>query len=232
MKISEEQLYRAAKLADAIDLATLPDEAHCPKHEFSPEFEARMQKLIQQVENGEIPQAKAFMGYSYYAQRGAAAVLIAFLLTCVTMPETVIAGYHKLMDVIENVVTEYTEYKYHSRVPGTAVFTPLQFGYLPEGMKAVEWYEDENELKVTYNTNEHYFILRQQLVTENSTLNFVIDTEDAFVKSDLLRGITVTYIYKDDVITYAWTYDKYHISGKCNLSTEELEKILNNLIIR
>ena len=232
MKLNDTQLQRAASLANAIELSFLPDKEHCPKYTFSTEFEAKMQTLIRQVRQSEIKPYKVFMGYAYYAKRSIAAVLIAFLLACVTVPEAVIAGYHKLIDAIENVVTEYTEYKYHSTVPGTTQFVPLEFGYLPEGMEVVERYEDDTELYILLRSKNNHFIIKQLLVTEEDSLKYIVDTEDAYVETKLLFGVELDLIYKDDLIQYVWQYDKYHISGRSNLPINEVEKILNNLKIR
>ena len=232
MKISEEQLCRAAKLADAIDLASLPDKEHCPKYTFSPQFEIKMQTLIEQVNDHEITPYKVFRGYSYYMKHSIVAVLIAFLLTCVTMPEAVVAGNHKLIDVIETVVTEYTEYRYHSTVPGNAQFVPLEFGYLPEGMEVVDRYEDDTELYILCRDETSHFTLNQILITEENSFKYIVDTENAYVETKSLFGTNLDLIYKDNLIMYVWQYNKYHISGRSNLPIEEVEKILNNLKIR
>ncbi|MBQ3206142.1 MAG: DUF4367 domain-containing protein [Peptococcaceae bacterium] len=232
MKLNDTQLQRAAALADAIELSFLPDKEHCPKHNFSPQFEANMQTLIKQVRQNKIKPYRVFMGYAYYAKRSIAAVLIAFLLACVTVPEAVIAGYHKLIDVIEHVVTEYTEYKYHSTVPGDAQFVPLEFGYLPEGMEVVERYEDDTELYILLRSENNHFIIKQLLVTEEDSLKYIVDTEDAYVETKSIFGVNLDLIYKDDLIQYVWQYDKYHVSGRSNLPIDEVEKILNNLKIR
>ena len=232
MKLNDVQLQRAAALADTIEMTFLPDKAHCPKHTFSAEFEAKMQRLIKQVHNSEIKPYRVFLGYTYYAKRSIAAVLIAFLLACVTVPEAVVAGYHKLMDVIENVVTEYTEYKYHSTVPGEAQFVPLEFGYLPEGMEVVTERIDEDDLHMMYRNGREYFILDQILVTENNKMKYIIDTENAYVEKSILHENELTLSFKDDEIIYIWTYEKYLITGQCNITREELENILNGLTIR
>lgn len=231
MKLNNEQLCRAAALADVIELASLPDEESCPKHTFSPEFEAEMQELFQKIANNEVKLYRVSMGWSYYTKRGVAAVLIGFFLTCIAMPEVVIAGYHKLIDVIETVVTEYTEYKYHSSVPGNAEFIPLEFGYLPDRMQLVDKSIEEKEMYVMYREGQNYFILEQMLITENSRMEYMIDTENARVETRLLFGSELDLSYKNDEIIYVWTYDKYLIAGQCNISDKELEKILYNLVI-
>lgn len=232
MKLNDAQLQRAASLADAIEMSFLPDQDNCPQHTFSAEFEAKMQHLIKRVRQSEIKPYRVFMGYAYYAKRSIAAVLIAFLLACVTVPEAVIAGYHKLIDVIENVVTEYTEYKYHSTVPGTARFIPLEFGYLPEGMEVATERVDEDDLHMMYRNGQKYFILDQILLTENNKRKYIIDTEDAQVEKIILNENELTLSFKEDEIIYIWTYEKYLITGQCNITREELENILRGLTIR
>jgi len=232
MKLNDTQLQRAAALADAIELSFLPDKEHCPKHNFSPQFEANMQTLIKQVRQNKIKPYRVFMGYAYYAKRSIAAVLIAFLLACVTVPEAVIAGYHKVIDVIENVVTEYTEYKYHSTVPGDAQFVPLEFGYLPEGLEVIERYEDDTELYILLRSENNHFIIKQLLVTEEDSLKYIVDTEDTYVETKVIFSTDVDLIYKDDLIMYVWQYDKYHVSGRSNLPIDEVEKMLYNLKLK
>ena len=232
MKLNDTQLQRAAALADAIELSFLPDKEHCPKHNFSPQFEANMQTLIKQVREDTIKPYRVFMGYAYYAKRSIAAVLIAFLLACVTVPEAVIAGYHKLIDVIENVVTEYTEYKYRSYVPGTAQFIPLEFGYLPGGMEQTRNSINDDRMNVMYENEQQYFTLKQVLIAGNMSYGNAIDTEDAQVEKKMLHGEELTLVFKEDMVTYVWDYGFYHISGISNLSAEEVENILENLEIR
>ena len=231
MKLNDAQLQRAASLADAIEMSFLPAQDNCPKHTFSAEFEAKMQHLTKRVRQSEIKPYRVFMGYAYYAKRSIAAVLIAVLLSCVTMPQAVIAGYHKLITVIENIVTEYTEYKYHSTVPGTAQFIPLEFGYLPEGMEQTRNNINEDRLNVMYKNEQCYFSLKQVMITEDMVYGNAVDTENAQVEKKTLRGEDLTLIFKEDTITYVWDYGMYHFWGISNLSLEEVEKILNNLKI-
>lgn len=232
MKLTEETLRRAAALADAMELASLPDKDTCPRHCFSRQFEQEMATLLGRVERGEITPYAVHLGWPYYARRGAAAVLLCFLLTCLVAPEAVQAGCAKLMEAVRYVVTEYTEYRYHSTVSEDAAFVPLEIGYLPEGMELAEKYEDESELHLLYRNGMQYFILDQRIVKENDRFHFFVDTENADTETKLFRGATLELIYKEDRISYIWLYDSYHIFGKCNLGQEELEKILESLVLK
>ena len=232
MKLTEETLRRAAVLADAMELASLPDKETCPQHCFSRQFEQEMETLLGKVERGEIATYSVHLGWPYYARRGVAAVLICFLLTCLAAPEAVQAGCAKLMEAVRYVVTEYTEYRYHSTVSEDTAFVPLEIGYLPEGMELAEKYEDESELHLLYRNGMQYFILDQRIITENSHLTYRIDTENARVERKVLREYEIDFSHKDGEIIYIWTYNQYLIAGGCNLSEEELEKILDSVLIK
>ncbi len=232
MKLDEAQLYRAAKLADAMELAMLPDEDTLPKHEFSEQFERDMELLIAKVKRNEIRPYKVFMGWQYYTKRGIAAILICFFLACATMPEAVIAGYHKLIEVIETIVMEVrTDYRYNSDVSADTEFKPVEFGYMPNGMKLVREYTDKNEYEVEYEKEGEYFTLLQRLITENSSLVFTIDSQEAEIGTKLIHGNRLELMKKGDKTNYLWQYNQYQISGRSNLSNEEIESILNNLNI-
>ena len=150
MKLDEGQLYRAAALADAMELALLPDTESCPKHEFSDEFERKMQELIGKIKRNEIRPYKVFLGWQYYAKRSIAALLICFLLACITVPEAVVAGYYKLLDAIERIVTEYTEYQYQSETSNDRVFEEVKFGYMPDGMTLTKKYIGIRKIRFDY----------------------------------------------------------------------------------
>lgn len=232
MKLTEEDLHRAAVLADAMELASLPDKNACPQHCFSQQFEQEMEALRGKVARGEIAPYAVRLGWPYYARRGVAAVLLCFLLTYLVAPEVVQAGCAKLMETVRYVVTEYTEYRYHSTVSEDTAFIPLEIGYLPEGMELAEKYEDESELHLLYRNGMQYFILDQRIITENDRFILGLDTENADIETKLFRGAELELIYKEDRISFIWLYDSYHIFGKCNLGQEELEKILESLVFK
>lgn len=157
MKFTEEQLRLAAKRVDERLLAGLPDETECMDYKFSDAFEQDMNWLIKQVKNNEISPAKVAMGWQYYTRNGLVAILLCFMLTCISMPEAVLAGYQKLVEVIETVVTEYTEYRYHSNETADAEFVPVTFGWLPEGMEEVETRIRKTSLYVSCKSQNNYF---------------------------------------------------------------------------
>ena len=98
MKLREEQLYRAASIADNIEMASIPDKETCPKHSFSEKFESDMRALISKIRNNEIEPYYVHMGWQFYTKRSAAVILLAFLLTCAVMPDAVMAACRRIVE--------------------------------------------------------------------------------------------------------------------------------------
>lgn len=230
MKFTEEQLRRAARRADEILLAQLPDEEECMEHEFSEEFERKMEELIQQVKDGTVPPAKVSMGWRYYVRNGMAAVLLCFLLACVTMPEAVLAGYQKLVEVIETVVTEYTEYRYQSNKAADSEFKPITLNYLPEGMQQTSYRETEASMHILFQNENSYFEFEQRLLTDENGMTYIIDTEGVQPEIRYIGTEEVQLILKDGVYSYLWIHESNQITGQSNLSAEEIMKILEMCI--
>ncbi len=103
MKYSEKQLRQAAMMAETYATEHLQTDA---VHVFSPQFEHDMDVLLYRFANGKIVTDPVRMGWQYYTRRGVAAVLLGFLLTCVTMPEAVVAGYQRIIEAVEQFVLD------------------------------------------------------------------------------------------------------------------------------
>lgn len=231
MRFTEEQLRLAAKRVDQRLLAQLPDESDCLDYQFSEALEQKMHCLIEQVRNNQISPAKVSMGWRYYTRNGLVAVLLCFLLSCIAMPETVLAGYQKLVEVIETVVTEYTEYRYRSNETADAEFVPVTFGYLPDGMEEVERELMERRMDVCFESEKQFFDFSQKLLTEENGMAYIVDTEDAYIKIYNIGAEEVQLILKNDVYNYTWIHGKYLISGQTNLSDKEVLRILESLYL-
>lgn len=229
MKFTEEQLRLAAKRVDERLLANLPKEAECMNYTFSDSFERNMNALIEQVKNNEISSAKAAMGWQYYTRNGLVAILLCFLLSCIAMPEAVLAGYQKLVEVIETVVTEYTEYRYHSSENADTEFVPVSFGWLPEGMTEVERNVTERRMNIYFENESEYFDFSQKLLTEENGMTYLVDTENVYQETYYIGTEKIQLILKNGVYDYIWIHGKYLISGQTNLLSEEIIEILSSL---
>lgn len=228
MKLTDDQLHRAAALAQERLFSQLPQEEQC-QHIFSEQFEQNMQRLIAEWKQGNIQPDKVHMGWQYYTRNSIAAVLLCFLLACFTMPEVVQAGCQRIIEAVETVFEEYTEYRYHSNAAGDTEFVPLQFGYLPEGMIETEREEHPTRLFLSFDKGSSYIIVNQTLLTEETGVTYGIDTEDALTKIFMINNNQVRFIYKENRIHFIWLHGAYQITGQTNLPEDEVIKILENV---
>lgn len=230
MKFTEEELWQAATRLQQKQLSQLPPEETCD-YELSSATKQKMQELITQVNQGEIAQAPVRMGWQYYARRGTAAVLLCFLLACITMPEVVLAGCQKLIQVVETIFEEYTEFHYTSNVPADTVFMPLTLNYIPDGLKEVEREENGKELWIAYadHTGKIVLDLQQEMLTEDMASGYIVDTEDAQIETVIIQNEEVLWISKGKGIQFIWVHVPYRITGQTKLAQEELTEILQQI---
>ena len=172
------------------------------------------------------------MGWQYHTRNGMVAVLLCFIMTFLVAPEAVIAGYQKLVEVIETVVTEYTEYRYNSQESSDSEFEPVTFGYLPEGFVETDTYQSERLYSVVFRRNELYFSLEQSILTEDGELQYLVDTENAEIIYQYIGHEKVQLILKDESYNYVWLHGKYLITGQSNLSADEIMEILEKTTLK
>ena len=147
------------------------------------------------------------------------------------MPEAVQAGCQRLVDVIETVFEEYTEWRYETDATVNDKLEKVTLGYMPEMLEKTEESSDERLYYVLYQGEEYYFCLEQRKLSGESELTQIVDTEDAFVERKQINGEEVILVLKDGVYNYIWIHNQYQISGISNLSAGEIEQIFENIQI-
>lgn len=230
--ITEEELREAAWEVLEYELAIFDSYNDYPDHIFHGKFRLNMAALIHEVKRGAVKAAKYSMGFTFYAKQCIAAALILFTLSCIAMPETVLAGYHKLIEVIETVFEDYTEYRYRVNDDGgiEETFKPLKLGYLPEGMEEVRRKEIKNEQEIIYrNLFGEYLIVRQKKLLENHMSTYVIDSEDSDMEFINEKGTDAKIFLKDDEINFVLRDKSIRVTGQTNLNKEKVIKIIEEI---
>ena len=229
-EFSEEDLYLAAREAEQFIRAQYPDAQTCPPHTFSPAFEADMQQLFAQLQTGTLKPSAARLGWPYYLRRSIAAILLCFLLACATMPEAVLAGYQKLIEVVENVLWECVEFYYDSISSDDEHFNQMKLKYLSSGMEEERKIKQRKSVDILYCDEEgHYFNIYQCLLSGKESVRYGIDTKGMSWKIVIIKGDEVRLVFEDDRIYFVWLSDTYYVSGQTNLSKEEVVKILSQI---
>ena len=232
MKLTDDLLRKAAGLAQQQELEEhfSPSDQPLP---ISDTLLAWMQQLAEQLEQGKLTGAKALPGWHYYVRNTAAAVLIGFLCLAAAAPDAVLAGCQKLIETIETVFEEYTEYRYQSHVPAGTELVPLHPGYLPEGMEEQIERREEDQFGIWYefeNTKEgQILVMRQELLPEGTASTHITDSEDAEIELQIINGWEVKLFSKNNQIHFIWNPAVYKITGVTNLPKNEVVEIIENM---
>lgn len=231
---SEEELYAAAEEAQEYLLSLLPSEDSCPPHEFSRAFTAKVEGIYKQLRACTLPHKRAALGWPYYARRTAAVLFLCLVLTCVAMPEAVMAGYQRLVEIVETLFEDYTEFRYRTEAVEKTEFVPLRLGYLPEEMEEVQRDETKKSMDLVYkDKKKQFFKINQRMIEEIDKTTYVIDMGKIPVDLDRAGRENIQFVYQEkngrERIQVVWLYDKYRITVQSNLSEEEIVKIINHI---
>lgn len=121
MDLTEQMLYEAAEDAAARFLATLPDREACA-HDFSPEFEARMDALLRQKKRGR-----------ELRRRWRQALVLAAVLCALAAGVTAGAQRKPSYQMYWSNKNGVVSYSIRVMPDSFTAFRPLKLGYLPEG---------------------------------------------------------------------------------------------------
>ena len=141
------------------------------------------------------------------------------------------AACRKIIETVETVFVQYTEFRYTSHAAADTPFVPLVLQYMPDGLAEVDRQQNANSLYILYVEEgiTRYFDIDQDLLTENSGSVYIVDTENARQETVWIHNEAVTFIYKEKRIHFIWLHHAYRISGQTNLSKEETIKILEQI---
>lgn len=218
-------LYRNDNLRAAFDLyvreqdALLPTEEELSSVTLSPEFHARMAKLLARRRRG------------YYHMFGTwgrrvASILIALLVATTTVTFSVKALREKVIEFFAEVFDTHTVVTFvddKQDVPDEIAFEPRMPSYIPEGYVVKEERESARKYDVIYVDDNNGVIHFLQMWKKNvlTTLN----TEDAEYKEIVVNGYKgIAYINQGltNIVVVDNTY-AYRLSG--TIDEEELIKI-------
>lgn len=231
---SEEELYAAAEEAQEYLLSLLPPEDSCPAHEFSEGFTAKVENIYKQLRECTLPHKRAALGWPYYVRRTAAVLFLCIVLTCVAMPEAVMAEYQRLVKIVETIFEDYTEFRYRPETANEIEFKLLTLRYLPEGMEEIRRHETEKRVVLVYEDKQkRYFEIDQKLIDKDDKTTYIIDLRKVSFELDSTEEGNLKFVdkekYGDGRIRIVWLYDKYRITVQSNLSEEEIMKIINDI---
>ncbi len=193
-------------------------------HEFSPQFEKKMRKLINSI--GRKDRIKKF---KHFAAKSVVSLSIVFSLIfggLLTQPEVFAA----VQNVFRSVFDKYDKYEYVGEELTFENFdNSFRLGYVPDGYYLSEGNYSRMSVKLTYK-NENKDIKFKYGIAESLSANY--DNEHNSYDKFYSNGIEYHYYESNDSDFYntlIWYDSGYDFSILAHLSKGELVKIAENL---
>ena len=204
---------------------SLPEDI--PEHTFSHKFQRRMDKLLRRQRRS--PAVRAALTYA----RRAAIFVLAFVALSFSVRMTVDAAFRRqVLQVVVQVFSDFTEFRYTSDVKAKEQPGELEFTYLPEGMIETDREQDTIEFYVHYESPDGTFIELSQILIEDGTEMLLgLDTEGAEVTNLTVHDIEAVGIVKGLSRTIHWTEGAFVYTLSGTIPMAELEKVAEGIQI-
>lgn len=165
-----------------------------------------------------------------YAKRAAIFVL-AFVALSFSVRMTVDAAFRRqVLQVVVQVFSDFTEFRYTSDVKTDEQPGKLEFTYLPEGMVETDKELDAIEFYVHYELPDGAFIeLSQMLVEDGTEMLLGLDTEGAEVMKLTVHDTEALGIVKGLGRTIHWTEGQFVYTLSGTVPMEELKLVAEGI---
>lgn len=204
---------------------SLPEDI--PEYTFSHKFQRRMDKLLRRQRRS--PAVRAALTYA----RRAAIFVLAFVALSFSVRMTVDAAFRRqVLQVVVQVFSDFTEFRYTSDVKTDEQPGELEFTYLPEGMVETDRELDTLGFYICWKNKSGEFVeLDQVLVDDNTDMKLYLDTEDAEITHFQVHGEETIGIEKGLDHTVQWTEGQFVYTLSGTIPMEELEKVAEGIQI-
>lgn len=195
IEITDDLLYEYCPKVEKYLLDNLPKENEI-EYEFSDLFNKKMKKLIK--ENNR----HLFINRIYKVTKRISIIIIAFIISVVTLTVTVEAFREKLVNIIKEVCEEFTLYKFRIKDGSVIEYSEFKFPqYMPSGLKEVEKHEYDDDIIIVYSDGNSYVKYNTFKLSDG---NLYIDTENANISKVMINGVEADYIVKKDDYKLVW----------------------------
>lgn len=220
--IDDEFLSEHIRKLEIKILNDLPKEEDLT-HEFSKDFEDKMNKLIREGK-----QSSFRRNFNRYGRR-AAAILIIALSVSFLVTISVEAYRDKFFQVITDVKKEFTSVRIESDDEiGDRILEPVNPGYIPEGFTILEQETNDYVNMIIYsNANDEEIIYRQILISNSETL---FDTEGVEVKTTKIKKQEINFFTNKGVSQIYWNDDSDMYMLISTIDQDELLKVAKSVI--
>lgn len=202
---------------------SLPEDI--PEYTFSHKFQRNMNKLLRRQRRS--PAVRAALTYA----RRAAIFVLAFVALSFSVRMTVDAAFRRqVLQVVVQVFSDFTEFRYTSDVKTDEQPGELEFTYLPEGMVETDRELDTLGFYICWKNESGEFVeLDQVLVDDNTDMKLYLDTEDAEITYFQVHGEEAMGIEKGLDHTVQWTEGQFVYTLSGTIPMEELKLVAEGI---
>ena len=223
-EVTDEFLYQYMPQAEEAWIGAIEKQAE-EGHVYSRRFEKKMKRILKDGSRSSTMRRVMRMG------RRAAAVLLILLTAAFTICISVEATREQLIDFVEEIHEDWTEYRYNLKEGVEREFRHVEPEYLPEG-----YYEDSRE-KVGDMTFIYYRNESREVDTEIEYMECLadgltvgLDTEGIKVKTKKIKGEKIHYFENKGVGYVFWTDEDTYYDLTAYIEVEELLKMAESII--
>lgn len=215
MSMTKAELKNAFREAASYEFREIPRDDSQIQHEFSPEFEWKIEKLIRKE--------KKLLWHFVNTASKRVAVIAAVFVMLLTTACSVEAIREPIVRFLIEVYESFTEYTFEGQKSDTITKEYLM-STVPEGFTQTDYFKDDAGITTTYE-NEHGDMIRfSQTITNETDLS--IDGEYAKTEIVDVSGREVHLYLRDGISVAFWIEDTYLLKIVCHGDFSE-QSIIN-----
>lgn len=205
MSMTKAELKNAFREAASYEFREIPRDDSLIQHEFSPEFERKIAKLIQKE--------KEFFWHFVNTASKRVAVIAAVLVMLLTTACSVEAIREPIVRFLIEVYETFTEYTFEGEKSET-ITKEYQMSTVPEGFTQTDYFKEDAVIITTYENSDGDMIRFSQSITTDT--NLFIDNESSVTKIIDVSGREVHLYIQDGLTSAIWLEDTYLFKVFCH----------------
>lgn len=205
MSMTKAELKNAFREATSYEFREIPRDDSLIQHEFSPEFERKIAKLIQKE--------KEFFWHFVNTASKRVAVIAAVLVMLLTTACSVEAIREPIVRFLIEVYETFTEYTFEGEKSET-ITKEYQMSTVPEGFTQTDYFKEDAVIITTYENSDGDMIRFSQSITTDT--NLFIDNESSVTKIIDVSGREVHLYIQDGLTSAIWLEDTYLFKVFCH----------------
>lgn len=214
------EFKQALREAASAEFQDIPRDDTQIAHDFSPQFQRKMDKLIRNERSG------AWHLVNTAAKR-AAVILIAFL-TLSTVALSVDSIRKPVVRFVEKVLGISTDYSFEGDVT-KSITQEYTLGFVPEGFELVQSDETDGSIVKIWEGAEDNLLEYCQVITENSI--FSIDSEQGIVRTVTVNDRVIKLYQDGEIFIAVWIENgfAFKIESTGGISYEEIISMVKSI---